>query len=268
MTHPYFELARPVILGHRGAGGVAPENTLVAFERGLADGAHIIESDIHHTRDGVPVLIHDADVDRTTDGHGPVASLTLAELEQLDAGHWFTEGDSNEFPCRALGLRVPTLHEAFESLPAARFNLELKAKSPEMVAQVVSLLKKHDREDRTLLTAGDDAIQSMLREELRRTGVRPALGASLADILAVIRASLSGEKPQTDSMALQIPTEFAGNPLVTPELVKYCHDHGIEVHVWTINEPDEIQRLLRLGVDGIVTDYPGRMAKLLARPDA
>jgi glycerophosphoryl diester phosphodiesterase len=256
-----------VILGHRGAAGVAPENTLAAFERGLADGAHIIESDVQCTLDGVPVLIHDASVDRTTDGHGPVSSLTFAQLQVLDAGHRFSVAQGGDFPFRGRGHRVPSLQQAFETLPGARFNLELKADSREMVAEAVRLVQKLDREDRTLLTAGEDGIQAMLREELQRSGARPALGASVADILAVVQSAVAGEAPATDSMALQIPTGFAGNPLVTAELVGHCHAHGIEIHVWTINDPDEIRRLLALGVDGIVTDYPGRMAQLLAERD-
>ncbi|MBW2229780.1 MAG: glycerophosphodiester phosphodiesterase [Deltaproteobacteria bacterium] len=268
MLHPYFDVTRPVILGHRGAAGVAPENTLAAFARGLADGAHIIESDVQRTKDGVPVLIHDAELDRTTDGHGPVASLTWAELQELDAGHWFTAADTGDFPFRGRGHRVPSLKQTFEAWPEARFNLELKAESREMVAEVVRLVQKLDRENRTLLTAGEDRVQAMLREELEESGARPALGASLADILAVVQSALAGAVPSTDSMALQIPTEFAGNPLVTPELVAHCHAHGIEVHVWTVNDPDEIRRLIALGVDGIVTDYPGRMAQLCAERDA
>jgi glycerophosphoryl diester phosphodiesterase len=192
-----------------------------------------------------------------------VASFTLAELQQLDAGHWFTTQDGGGFPFRGRGHRVPSLLEAFEALPHARFNLELKTESPEMIARVVSLVQASGREGTTLLTAGEDAIQALLRAELARTGARPALGASVADILCVVRTALSGEAPQTDSMALQIPTHFGADPLVTPALVTHCHRHGIEVHVWTINEPAEILHLLELGVDGIVTDYPGRMARLL-----
>jgi glycerophosphoryl diester phosphodiesterase len=268
MLHPYFDVTRPAILGHRGAAGVAPENTLVAFERGLADGAQIIETDVQQTKDGVPVLIHDASVDRTTDGRGAVSSLTFAQLQQLDAGHAYVAPDTGELLYRDCGHRIPSIREAFEALPEARFNLELKADSAELVAEVIRLVQAFDREDRTLLTAGEDAVQRMLRDQLERTGARPALGASVADILAVVQSALAGKAPPTDSMALQIPTEFAGRALVTPELVEHCHAHGVQIHVWTINDLDEIERLLGLGVDGIVTDFPGRMARLVSERDA
>jgi len=257
-----------MILGHRGAAGVAPENTLLAFARGLEDGAHIIESDVHVTRDGVPVLMHDPRVDRTTDGSGLLSDLDLVAVKKLDAGYRFAPEDAPSHPFRGRGIRVPTLREAFEAHPDVRFNLEIKAPGRALIRSIVELVVELGREDRTLLVAGEDAIQRDVRAVLAETGARPALGASLADILDVVGAATAGRAPTTDSMALQIPAEFAGKPLVTRELVEHCHAHGLLVHVWTINEPDEMRGLLGLGVDGIVTDRPDRMAELIARDRA
>lgn len=262
MTHPYFSVPIPTILGHRGAGGVAPENTLASFERALADGADILESDVHVTRDGVPVLIHDPDLDRTTDGSGPVRDRTLAELRHLDAACRFEDDGT---PLRGRGITVPSLEEAFDAFPQARFNLEIKALSGGVVDRVVELVQARKREDTTLLVAGEDEIQAELRRVLARRGARPALGASLADILAVIRSARDGAAPDTDSMALQIPKDFGEDPLVTRELLGHAHAHGMAVHVWTINDEDEMAELLDLGVDGLVTDFPGRLRALLER---
>jgi len=264
MRHPYFDLPGPLILGHRGAAGEAPENTLVSFARGLDLGAHIIETDVHRTRDGVPVLIHDASVERTTDGRGPVSDLDLADLQRLDAGHRFSLDGGRSFPFRGQGVRIPTLADALSSLPDTRFNLEIKAPGGELAESVLAVIRELGREHTTLVTAGEEAIMVPLRAAWAAVRVRPALGASDADVLEVVRSALANEAPATDSMALQIPTEFAGSPLATRELVSHCHGHDIQVHVWTINDPREIRRLLALGVDGIVTDYPGRMAALLA----
>jgi glycerophosphoryl diester phosphodiesterase len=263
MPHPYFDLPTPIILGHRGAAGVAPENTLPGFARGLADGAHIIETDVHMTRDEVPVLMHDDAVDRTTEGRGAVADLLLAEVQSLDAGHHFQGEHPDGFPMRGQGIVIPTLEETFRAFPDARFNIEIKAESPALVSRVVALTREFERADRTLLTSGEDGTQALLRAELARTGLRPAIGASVADILDVVQSAQASSAPGTDSMVLQIPREFGGSPLVTPALLAHCHAHGIQVHVWTINEPDEIRELLALGVDGIVTDHPGRMAAML-----
>ncbi len=265
MAHPYFDVPRPTVLGHRGAAGDAPENTLLAFERGLSQGAHILESDVHLSRDGIPVLIHDPVVDRTTEASGAVGELSLAELRELDAGYRFSPDAGETFPFRGTGLRIPTLEEAFATFPRARFNLELKADRPGLVERCVELIKARAREALTLLTAEGDAIMGRIRDELQRTGVAPALGASVSDTVEVIRATLEKRPPSTDSMALQIPTEFSGRPLVTPELVAHAHAHGIAIHVWTINARAEIDALLDQGADGIVTDYPGRMVKWIAQ---
>ena len=110
MRHPYLRVATPTVIGHRGAAGEAPENTLASFARALADGAAILESDVHLTRDGVPVLLHDDDVERTHRRPRPRrASSTLAELQALDAGHHFSPDGGRTHPFRGRGLRVPTL---------------------------------------------------------------------------------------------------------------------------------------------------------------
>ncbi len=264
MRHPYFAQPTPVVLGHRGAAGHAPENTLASFELALEQGADILESDVHTTRDGVPVLIHDAEVDRTTDGRGRVEDLDLGELQRLDAGHRFGSED-DEFPFRGRGLRIPSLEEAFEAFPGARFNLELKDDVGGGVAAAVDLVRRCGREEATLLTAGDDGVMESLRRNLAVSGVRPALGASLADILDFIRSAGEGTAPTSDSMALQIPAEFGGRPLVTPPLIEHARRHEVAIHVWTINDEAEMTALLDAGVDGLVTDHPGRMRELLVR---
>jgi glycerophosphoryl diester phosphodiesterase len=263
-AHPYFALPTPLVLGHRGAAGEAPENTLFSFERGLERGAHILESDVHVTRDGVPVLCHDPSVGRTTDGAGDIADLDWEELRRLDAGYRFSP-DGAAFPYRGAGLRIPSLEEAFRAFPDARFNLELKIDRAGLVERVVELVQRLDREAATLLTAGEDAIMEAIRECVRRRGAGPALGASTGDVLAFVRSAVEGKAPESEAMALQIPEEFGGRTLVTPELVGHAHAYGVQVHVWTVNEEADMERLLDRGVDGIVTDLPGRLAQLLAR---
>lgn len=254
-----------MILGHRGSAGSAPENTLLSFQRALDDGAHVLESDIQVTSDGVPILLHDSSVDRTTNGSGETAALSLKEIRALDASARFAPLVDTPLAPPAGPIRIPTLREAFEQFPDTHFNLEVKADSPTLLSEVTSLVAEMEREDRTLLTAGEDRIQESLRQELKRRGLQPALGASLADVLETIRSAQRGDAPLTDSMVLQIPRYFGNEPLVTPELVAHSHLHDIQIHVWTINDSEEITELLDLGVDGIVTDLPGRMAQLLAK---
>jgi len=265
MRHPYFALPTPIVIGHRGCAGEAPENTLLAFERGLAAGAAILETDVHATRDGVPVLMHDAEVDRISDGAGPVREFTLEELRRLDAGHRFSPDGGTTHPFRGQGLRIPTFEEALKAFPGARFNLELKADQPGVAEATVDAVVRSGRESLTLLTAGDDDLMARLRSQIASRSVPVAQGASVADILDVVRSARDGSAPTTPAMALQIPAEFGGQPLVTRELVEHAHAHAIQVHVWTINAPDEMAELLDLGVDGIVTDFPGRLSELIER---
>jgi len=264
VAHPFFATPGPLVIGHRGCAGEAPENTLLSFARALSQGAHVLESDLHLTRDGVPVLLHDDDLERTTDGCGRVAQLDLAELRRLDAGHRFSPDAGASFPFRDRGLRVPCLEEAFAAFPGARFNLELKQAAPLLAERAVELVLRADREERTLLTAGADEAMAGLRAELARRSARVAQGACLADVLELLRSAAEGRAPRSPAMAYQVPAEFAGRPLVTPELVAHAHASGAQLHVWTVNEPAEMARLLDLGADGLVTDFPGRLVALLA----
>ncbi len=266
MRHPFFDVPVPSVLGHRGAGGEAPENTLPSFRRALELGAHILESDLHCSADGVPVLAHDPEVDRVTGGTGAISRLRLVELQRLDAGARFTTDCGSSFPFRGQGVVIPTLESVFDMFPAARFNLEVKAAAA--VVATIDLIEKFERADRTLLAAADDETMASVRARLRERGVHAAVGASTGEVLAFIRAAQAGSPPDPGVMALQIPTEFGGQPLITPELIARAHAHEIAVHAWTINEESEMQRLLDLGVDGLVTDYPGRMVELLARRGA
>lgn len=262
--HPYFDVERPIVIGHRGCGGELPENTLAAFARGLAQGAAILESDVHLTRCGEPVLIHDDEVDRCTEGRGRVAEHDLAALQKLDAGHRFSPDAGATHPERSRGHHIPTLREALAAFPGARFNLELKEDLPGLVEHTLDAVEEAGRAATTLLTAADDALMARLRAEVGRRRVGVALGASTGEVAACALAALKGEPAPEGPMALQIPTRFGDHPLVTPELVRHAHAHGIQVHVWTINEPEEMQRLLDLGVDGLVTDFPARMVDLVA----
>jgi glycerophosphoryl diester phosphodiesterase len=264
VPHPFFAVPTPIVIGHRGAAGVAPENTLAGFERGLEDGAAILETDVHLSRDGVPVLIHDDALERCTDGAGLVCDHDLAALGRLDAGHRFTPDDGRSHPFRGRGHRIPQLSEALAAFPRARFNLELKENRPGMVAHTVAEIARAGRAADVLLTAANDALMAELRAHVAAEQIPVALGACTGEVARFALAALRSEPPPAGPMALQIPTTFAGRPLVTRELVSHAHRHHVQVHVWTVNELDEMRELLALGVDGLVTDHPARMTRLLA----
>lgn len=264
MRHPFFDVPVPTVIGHRGASGELPENTMAAFERAVAQGAVILETDVHVSRDGALVLFHDDGLERTTDGAGRLAERDLAELQRLDAGFRFSPAGGG-FPERGRGHRIPLLEEALRAFPAIRFNIEIKERIPALIAGTVDLVRRLGREDSVLLAAASDDTMRDLRAHLEKTGVRTAIGASAGDVVACVRAALDGRPPPAGPMALQVPPGFGGRPLVTRELVTHAHAHDLVVHVWTINEPAEMERLLDLGVDGVMSDFPGRLAEVVAR---
>jgi len=263
MGHPFFDLPTPIVMGHRGASGELPENTLPAFERAIAEGAAILESDAHLTRDGEVVLCHDPVVDRTTDGSGVIGEQDLAELQRLDAGHHFTPDGGASFPYRGQGIRIPTLREVFEEFPGIRFNIELKRNSAVLIDAALRIVAEKRREEITLLAGESDETMSALRQRLTESGLRPAVGAAVGDVVRFVQAAAEGAAPPPESMALQIPPSFAGNPLVTEELVRFADRHGVQIHVWTINETAEMHRLLDLGVHGLISDFPGLLRKVV-----
>lgn len=264
MRHPFFDVPVPTIIGHRGSSGEAPENTLPAFARALEFGAAILETDVHRTRDGAVVVYHDDAVDRTTDGRGRIVDHDLADLRELDAGYRYSPDGGATHPFRGAGVQISTLPEIFEAFPGVRFNVEVKANDPGLIDATLDALEDADRADLTLLAAEQDATMAALRGRAAARGLTPAIGASLGDIVAFVLAQRDGTAPPAGPMALQVPPHFGADPLVTPEFVAFAHAHELAVHVWTINDPAEMHRLLDLGVDGVMTDYPARLQAVLA----
>jgi len=259
----YFDAPAPRVFGHRGAAGVAPENTLPSFAAAVALGANYLELDVHATSDGALVILHDATLDRTTDGEGPVRQHTFEAVSRLDAGYRFTY-EGRLFPFRGQGVRVPLLETLLRLYPDFRFNIEIKQESPPIVEAVVDLLGRTGTADRTLLAAENDTTMRAIRAAV---GDRVATGMSAGDVAEFIGRCRSGDWSDYKPLgrAMQIPPRFRDVELVTPQTIAAAHRLGIEVHVWTINDAAEIERLLDLGVDGIMSDLPGLAAVAAAR---
>lgn len=263
---PYFAtLPQPAVLAHRGGAGLWPENTLEAFRNAWAMGVDVLELDVHGTRDGAIVVIHDATVDRTTDGTGAVQDMTLPEIQALDAGYWFTPDGGQTYPYRGKGVRIPTLEEVFRALPDARFNIEIKSNDPPIVPALAELVKRMGMEDQVLIGSFDHAIAQQVRHALptvatfaSQTEVR-----SFWILLTLRLPRIWRPVPET----LQVPQTYrlAGREVtvLSPRFVRSAHNMGVRVDVWTVNDPDEMARVLDMDVDGIITDYPDRLLDLL-----
>lgn len=260
---PYVTHERPLFFAHRGGSLLAPENTLPAFERGVACGADALELDIQTTRDGEIVVIHDATVDRTTDGVGPVAGYTLAELRRLDAGYRFTRDGGRTYPFRGQGIAIPTLREVFERFPAQRVNIDLKESSEERERRLLALIVDLGAEDRTLVASGDE--HAPIVRFRRMAGGRVATSASGAEIRDFVLAALCRGtrwlRPAYD--ALQVPEVYRGLRIVSPRVLRLAHGFGLDVHVWTVDDAPTMRKLLAWGVDGVMTDRPDVLALVL-----
>ncbi len=261
---PYLAGA-PLLIAHRGGSGLAPENTLLAFRRAVEWWhADVLELDVRPTRDGEAVVFHDATLDRTTDGTGPVADRSLGELRALDAGFHFSRDGGRSQSFRGTGVGIPTLAEVLQAFPHARVNVEIKdGRAQRRVAEAV---REARAERRVLIAAGKRANRSFFRdyagpvsaseEELRTFFVHHRLHAA------------AFHRPEVD--ALQLPERHRSMRVVSPRFVREAHAKNLAVHVWTVDEEADMRRLLEWGVDGIITDRPDRLARVLheivARP--
>ena len=252
----------PVNVAHRGASTLAPENTIEAFRLAVEAGAGGLELDVHMTRDGHIVVIHDATVDRTTNGSGAVSEMTLDELRRFDAGHNFSPDGGSTRPYRGRGVWVPTLGEVLEEFPGVAVNIEIKAGTPGIEKTVLGILRDANALGRALVVSTPHAIVKRFR---KISSGHISTGASRWEIgVFYILSRLRLERlvrPAYD--ALQVPLLHRGILVVTPRFIRAAQARGVRVDVWTINQAEEMRRLLDLRVDVIMTDRPGTLAEVL-----
>ena len=263
--HPFFTqfVRNPLVMAHRGGGGLWPENTLYAFERAVALGVDVLEMDVHSTADGELVVIHDSTVDRTTDGTGTVQDLTLAEVRALDAAYRWSSDDGTTYPYRGQGITVPALEEVFATFPTQAMNVEIKQIEPSITAPLCRMIRDYGMEDKILVASFHAEVIEAFREECPE--VATSASESEVIVLFVLSNTFLGAAYSTTAQSAQVPEHRSGLHVLTPSLVDTSHKRNLQVHAWTINEVDDMHRLLDLGVDGIITDYPGRLLELLDR---
>ncbi|MBL0939773.1 MAG: hypothetical protein IBJ03_12820 [Gemmatimonadaceae bacterium] len=243
--------ARPVI-GHRGNRAHAPENTIPSMLEAVAAGAEALEFDVHVTRDDVLVVVHDATLDRTTNGTGAVGAFDAHALRQFDAGARFTK-DGRTYPWRGRGVVIPLFDEVIESLPTS-LPLIIELKTPAAAPALRRAIVRHGLAHRIIVAGFDPASTRDLR------GGGFALGASTPDVARLLAPSLF-RRPVAAPwfQAMCIPPSHNGFPIPVASLARATRPHGVVTHVWTINDPAKAQRLWRQGVQGIISDDPALM---------
>jgi glycerophosphoryl diester phosphodiesterase len=262
-THPYFARHELMVIAHRGGRGLWPENTLYAFRHAAQMGVDIIEMDIRASADGALVAFHDEEVVRTTDGEGTVADLTLEQLKTLDAGYTWTNDNGATFPFRGVGIQVTTLDEVLTSLPGIRLVTEIKPPSSEVAIALCRLLRDRAMQDNVLVASFHQEAMDAFRQACPTV----ATGATPREALFFYQLNRFHldvfQKPEAE--ALQVPRSVGDTNVLTPRFLSGARKFNMRVHVWTINAVDDMMELVRLGIDGIMTDYPDRLMKVLGR---
>lgn len=262
LGHPYFALPPPWLVAHRGGSLLAPENTLVAFANAEALGAVALETDVRLSRDGEVMVFHDAETSRITGQPGTIEGRTRAEIEALDAGFNFTPDGGRSFPYRGRGVTIPTLAALLERFPRLRVNLEAKGDEPALAEAIARLLRGARREETACVGAAAWRQAARLRRLLPEYARYLSTLAAVPHVLAGLGPLPAAWAPGGYDLAA-LPSRYAGLQLVSQRLVSYFHARGMAVQVWTVDREEEMRRLLAAGVDGIMSDRPDLLAKVL-----
>jgi glycerophosphoryl diester phosphodiesterase len=231
-VHPAIRASRPLVFAHRGGSKIGPENTIAAFDRGLAAGADGLELDVHLSKDGIVCVHHDAMLDRTTRGRGPLKDRTASELAELD---------------------VPPLRAVLARYPKVGIIIELKEPGPRLAEAVVDEVRRAGATDRVCL--GSFSVTAL--RAARSTAPAIATSGARFEVRVALYRSWCGLSPgRVPYQAFQVPETSGATRVVSPRFVRLAHKAGISVQVWTVDEPEDIRRLLDWGVDGIISDRP------------
>lgn len=263
--HPYYapDLNYPLVIAHQGGDGVWPGETMLAYQNAVDLGVDVLEMDIHITTDGVLVLMHDETVDRTTDGTGEIESLTLEELKQLDAAYDWSPDEGITFPYRGQGIQITTLEEIFQAFPDMRMTIEIKKTKASMAKPFCDLIRQYDMQEKVLVASFHDERLKEFRAECPEIATSSAKNETTMFVL--LTKAYLGSFYSPKFLSLQVPEESSGITVMTPAFVRAAHERNLAVEPWTINDEETMRKFIEWGVDGIITDRPGLLMKVLGR---
>jgi glycerophosphoryl diester phosphodiesterase len=251
MLSRLLSLREPAVIAHRGGSKLRPENTLAAFRHAASIGVDALECDVHLSRDGEVVVIHDDTLDRTTDATGPVARFSAVELASIDAGARFRPED--DFPFRGQGLGVPRLVDVLNACPEVPVVIEIKGDRPETARRALEVVRAADAEARVMMGGFSQAVLG----EVRRRAPGLVTSASRAEVQSALRRSWLFLAPRRSGYALfQIPLRLRGRQILTRRFVRVARRSSIPVQAWIVDDEVEMRMLLEWGVTGIISDRP------------
>jgi glycerophosphoryl diester phosphodiesterase len=245
-----LSFGRPQVFAHRGGAALRPENTFAAFDHGLSLGADGLELDVHLSRDGIVVVHHDATLDRTTNATGPLVALSASELAALDAGWQF---GPPRYPFRGEAGGIPTLADLLRRYRGIPMIIELKVNHPELAERTIHAIRAAGALNRVAV----GAFGTRVLRSARASEPRLITGSSQEETrLALYRSWVRWPVRNPAYDAFQVPELSGRTRVVSPRFIRYAHESGLAVQVWTVNRSEDMQRLLAWGVDGIITDRP------------
>jgi glycerophosphoryl diester phosphodiesterase len=262
-NHPYFKSDDFLVIAHRGGRSLGPENTVYTFKQATELGADVLEMDLQTSSDGALVILHDREVDRTTNGKGAVDSFTLSELKKLDAAFRWSPNNSSNFPLRNRGITIPTLTEVFKAFPGTRMNLEIKSSQVNTIQDLCRSIRENGMSQKVLIACFDAGKLGEFRSVCPE--VATSAGASEAVIFYWLQWAHLESAYSPNAQAMQIPEAYGEYRIATRRFIDAAHARNMRVHVWTVNDSVAMQRLIDLNVDGIMTDFPDRLSKVLKR---
>jgi glycerophosphoryl diester phosphodiesterase len=262
---PYLQTlpARPLVLAHQCGDLIWPGDTMYACEQAVAINADILDLDFQLTADGVPVLIHDETLERTSNGAGRVEDHTIAELKELDAAYNWSSDGGQTFPYRGQGITFTTVEEIFQAFPNQHLNIEIKTETPEAAYEFCTLIHEYQMEDKVMVASFADVQMNAFR--MACPNVATAATQNEMIVFFAIQTVGLGNLYSPPFQTVQVPEERFGIKILTPGFIASAKERGLELHVWTINEADDMERFLEMGVDGINTDHPVRLLEVLER---
>jgi glycerophosphoryl diester phosphodiesterase len=254
----FFDSPHPLVFAHRGGCDLGPENTIAAFDLGMAAGADGLECDVHLSSDGIAVVCHDDRLERTTNATGPVAVRTAAELAAVDAGCRFTD-TAGRTPFAGQGVGIPSLRDVLDRYRDARVIIEMKVDTAEMAQAVATAVTAAGARDRVCAAGYGPRSLDAIRAALPQL----ATSACHAEVrLALFRSWALWPVRRVPYGGYQVPEHAGALRVVSRRFVRHAHAAGLKVQVWTVDEPDEMGRLLSWGVDGLITNRPGLAVRL------
>ncbi|WP_416308008.1 glycerophosphodiester phosphodiesterase [Neptunicella sp. SCSIO 80796] len=254
--HPEF-----LTIGHQGGYLIWPSNTLTAYQ-GAADlGIDMLEMDVHLSKDNHLIVMHDATVDRTTNGVGAIKQMTLPQIRALDAGYrWLEDAPGGDLAFRDKGIQVPTLDEVFRQFPDKLMTIEIKQTQPSIVQPLCQLIHQYNMQDKVIIGSFHQSAIDQFRDDC--VDVATSMASDETTLFVILSKLGLSQFYSPKGHALQVPLYGSGLEVLTQGVIDDAHAKGLKVHAWTINDPSIMSKLIDKGVDGIISDRPDYLIRV------